>query len=261
MGVICTEVARGHAACCCWDHGVGNGRPQDLQRRRAAGRDERFAVPRGKADRVRAAGAPAWQGVVLQRPGSVAERPRRARRSSQNKLTAASATCAWRARHRHQPRNGKSVDVKVNDRGPYVRGRVDRLVEIGGAEDRARCARDRPGDGRGAPSVQETEELRGGDQAEGRGAGAATADTSVALVGEGLRYGVPRVAAAERSQRSTAKWITACRYSPRSKITFSAGRSSRASTAEFSSGHAAFRTSVNRRASAVSRSVSTFSAS
>jgi rare lipoprotein A len=108
---------------------------------------------------------------------------------SQNKLTAASRDLPLGARVTvTNRRNGKSVDVKVNDRGPYVRGRVIDLSKSAARKIGLGAQGIAPVTVEARPSVQETEELREAIRQKAVAQKPQPPDTSVALVGEGLRY-------------------------------------------------------------------------
>lgn len=106
---------------------------------------------------------------------------------SQNKLTAASRDLPLGTRVTVTNRqNGKSVDVKVNDRGPYVRGRVIDLSksaarQIGlGAKGIASVTVE------ARPSHQETAELK--EAVRKKAVAQNEQEITVALAGEARRY-------------------------------------------------------------------------
>jgi rare lipoprotein A len=109
---------------------------------------------------------------------------------SQNKLTAASRDLPLGARVTVTNRqNGKSVDVKVNDRGPYVRGRVIDLSKSAARKIGLGAKGLAPVTVEARPSHQETAELKEAvrktavAQSERR-----SGETTVALAGDSHRY-------------------------------------------------------------------------
>lgn len=77
-------------------------------------------APAARAGRELGKGVASWYG-----PGFHGRRTANGERFDENALTAAHKTLPFGTRVLvHNPRNGKQVVVRINDRGPFVRGRV-----------------------------------------------------------------------------------------------------------------------------------------
>lgn len=82
--------------------------------------DTPSVAPTARAGRVLGKGVASWYG-----PGFHGRRTANGERFDENALTAAHKTLPFGTRVLvHNPRNGKQVVVRINDRGPFVRGRV-----------------------------------------------------------------------------------------------------------------------------------------